>query len=131
MAHNSLTKDYEMLCKNTVLPNLSLDNLWALIHIIENEDIESCVAEYFPACYQRIHPFRGNLGKPGYVLDRPMHRFILDIAVLFGMPRIYDIFDQRIQDLNVQLALTPHMDQLRLQEIRDLKESMTIFNHTL
>ena len=119
----------DVLCRTTrCMPNMTLDNLWAFIRLIEYEDIQSFVNEYYPAFYQSIHPLRGKSGKPGYVLDRPAYRFILDTAIFFGMPCIYDIFAMRMQQQEMQLELTPRQHHGLSQEISDLKESVVIYN---
>ena len=131
VAHGAGTPEPEALCKATrYLPNTTLDNLWAFIRLIEDEDIQSFVTEYQPLSNQPIHPVRGSSGKPGYLLDRPSYRFILDTAIFFGMPCIYDIFAMRMQQQKMQLELTPRLHHVLSQEILDFKESVVIYNNS-
>ena len=122
--------DHAMLCKNTrYLPNLSLDNLWALSRLIMYEDMQSFVNEYLPPACQQPHPLRGESGKRGYLLDRPVYRFILDTAIFFGLPCVYHLFEARMRQHKLQLELTPHLRRLLLQELQDFQESVHIQNH--
>ena len=121
--------DRAMLCKNTrYLPNLSLDNLWALSRLMVDEDVQSFVDEYLPSSHQQLHPLRGRSGKRGYVLDRPVYRFILDTAIFFGLPCIYHAFETRMRQRKLQLELTPHLRRLLRQELQDFQESVHIQN---
>ena len=120
-------RDLSILCKNTrYLPDLSLDNLWAFIRLIENEDIQSFVAQYLPGTQQQLHPLRKHSGKRGYVLDRSTYQFIIDTSIFFGCPTIYKTFERRMQQQKLCLDLTPHL----AQEKMDFQDGLDIHNST-
>ena len=125
--HGTWDGDLAILCKNTrYLPDLSLDNLWAFIRLIEKEDLRSFVEEYLPASQQQIHPLRGRSGKRGYVLDRSTYQFIIDVSILFGCPIIYKKFEHIMHQQQLCLELLPHLDR----EKRDFQDGLDIHNNT-
>ena len=130
LVHGVATEtDLAMLCKNTrYLPNLCLDNIWAFLRLIIYEDMQSFVNEYLSVHDQQMHPLRGKSGKYGYVLDRPVYRFILDTAIFFGLPCIYNLFEMRMRQQKLQLELAPRLRQLMSQEIKEFCESVHIHN---
>lgn len=120
-------RDLSILCKNTrYLPDLSLDNLWAFIRLIEHEDIQSFVEQYLPDSQQQLHPLRGHSGKRGYVLDRSTYRFIIDVSIFFGCPTIYRAFERRMQQQKLCLDLPPHLAQEKL----DFQDGLDIDNNS-
>ena len=119
-------RDLTALCKNTrYFPNLSLDNLWAFIRLIENGDLQSFIEEYLPPSQQHIHPLRGLSGKRGYVLDRSTYQFIIDVSIFFGCPTIYREFEILMHSQQLSLELLPHL----AMEKSDFQERMDIHNN--
>jgi hypothetical protein len=124
----SATKD--ALCmQSRILSSIQLDNLWAFIRLVAQEDLQSFVSQYYPVEQQTEHPIRGEHGPRGYVLDRSPHRFVMDVSKVCNCPAIYTQFLQMVHSASalghvVADRLPSEEAVTRLgQELMDLEDS--------
>lgn len=130
VAKSDCTQDDEQLCQDTHYPpDLSLDNLWCLIRIFEFGDLASFARQYLPEAERQEHPQRKERGPRGYLLDRPVYRFVLDVSIFFGKPQIYHTFTKALQDLCV--VHPEHVQRIAEQETAYLEAQVDIDNSSL
>jgi hypothetical protein len=121
------TEDTAQLCADThYSPDLTLDNLWCLIRIFEFSDLASFARQYLPDADRAEHPQRKEKGPRGFILDRPVYRFVLDVSIFFGKPQICHSFAKALQDLCV--VHPKHVQRIVEQETAYLEAQVDITN---
>jgi hypothetical protein len=119
------TKD--ALClQSRLMADIQRDNLWALIRLVAQEDLESFVQQYLSPEHRQLHPIRLEHGPRGYLLDRSPHRFLMDVARMSNCPQMYVKFEQMLAERDpeelVDLPTEEERQELR-RELEDLEES--------
>ncbi len=126
------TATQDALClQSRILSTIQLDNLWAFVRLVAQEDLQSFVRQYFAPEQQDEHPIRGEHGPRGYVLDRTPHRFVMDVSKVCNCPAIYTQFLKMVRSAGEAGQLCPErlpspeeLEQLN-QELLDLDEENT------